>query len=225
MPVPTKITASEVVDPDCLDSLAPLDTGLPHEICPRHATAEELALGQEPTLVIRLDEGSWPPASYALMTIEDPVRQVLGPALPAAELERYGRWIGQHRIDLLDAWQSGQWLDHLRFLDGFTLTILSEKETGLPHRIAVRVGSDGDNEPTLVIYLHRQAYSATSIVLLTLDEPVRQAFGPGLGDGYMTIYSDWIRLNREGLLAHWKGDASSLEMVEALRPLSPPSES
>ena len=92
-----------------LTSMQPDITGLSRPVSVRACGYDEVAdINSNPpaTLVVLMGE---PPAiysRYALVTVDEPVRQVFGSALSIDDLDRVARWIALNRTILLDHWFS-----------------------------------------------------------------------------------------------------------------------
>ena len=101
-------------------------------------------------------------------------------------------------------------------LDGFLLTSMQPDETGLSRPVSVRMCEYGEvaagdlNPPaTLVVSMGEPPCIHVPHGLVTVDEPVRQVFGPALPVDDLDRVARWIALNRATLLDHWLGRNSS----------------
>ena len=90
-----------------LTSLGSCSTGLPRIVCLRMCRYGEVEEGcpvPQATLAVIMHKASSLGEGYAVVTVEEPVHQVYGPALPADELDRLTRWIALNREALLAHW-------------------------------------------------------------------------------------------------------------------------
>lgn len=100
---------SDAIDLDgfLLTPMHPASTGLPRHVNARMCTygeVEERSPTPKPTLAVAMSER--PPIydSFALVTVEEPVRQVHGPEIPPGDLDCVARWIALNREALLAHW-------------------------------------------------------------------------------------------------------------------------
>lgn len=90
-----------------LTCMEPDETGLSRPISVRACEYGEVAEGNPnppATLVVSMGEPPCIHVPHALVMVDEPVRQVFGPALPAHDLARVARWIALNRTTLLDHW-------------------------------------------------------------------------------------------------------------------------
>jgi hypothetical protein len=208
------------LDPDHLDTLETWDTGLPRVLFPRDGLAgDRQAPRAEATIVVCLaEDGSL--SEYALLTVDEPVRQVYGPPLPPDEIALYADWIARHRDHLIANWYGDcDAIDSLKLVDGWLLTSVETDATGLAYRIYGRAADYGPiepgdtREPTIVVERSRDGPP----VIMTVNEPVRQVFGAPLPETKLVVIAGWVAANRDALLAHWRGETSSRDFLAACR--------
>lgn len=221
-----RVTQPEL-DPEHLDTLETWDTGLPRVLCPRDGLAgDRQAPHTEATIVICLaEDGSLLDenralSEYALLTVDEPVRQVYGPQLPPDEIALYADWIARHRDHLIAHWYGDyDAIDSLKLVDGWLLTSVGTDATGLGYRIYGRSADYGPIEPgdtrqpTIVVDWR----SDGPPIIITVNEPVRQVFGAPLPEAELAVIARWIAANRDALLAHWRGDTSSSDFLATCR--------
>ena len=113
-----------------------------------------------------------------------------------------------------------------RDLDGFLLTSLDSCSTGLPRRVCLRTCWYGEVEEgcpvpqaTLAVIMSKVSVIGEGYAVVTVEEPVRQVYGPALPADELDRLTQWIALNREALLAHWLGRTSSGELMASCKAL------
>ena len=90
-----------------LTSLWSCSTGLPRIVCLRTCRYGEVEEGcpvPQATLAVIMSKASVIGEGYAVVTVEEPVHQTYGPALPTDELDRLTQWIALNREALLAHW-------------------------------------------------------------------------------------------------------------------------
>lgn len=112
-------------------------------------------------------------------------------------------------------------------LDGFLLTSMQPDITGLSRHVSVRACGYDDvadiksNPPAnLVVFMGEPPRIHARYALVTVDEPVRQVFGPALPIDDLDRVARWIALNRTILLDHWFSRNGSSTLFQACRKLA-----
>ncbi len=114
-----------------------------------------------------------------------------------------------------------------RDLDGFLLTSLETCSTGLARKVCLRTCWYGEVEEgcpvpqaTLAVIMSKASVLGEGYAVVTVEEPIRQTYGPALPADELDRLTQWIALNREALLAHWLGRTCSSELIASCKTLS-----
>ena len=83
----------------------------------------------------------------------------------------------------------------------------------MPARRFGRGQAGATAEATIVVCLAEDG-SLSKYALLTVDEPVRQVYGPPLPPDEIALYADWIARHRDHLIANWYGDCDAIDSLK-----------
>lgn len=104
--------------------------------------------------------------------------------------------------------------------DMFEMANLWPEDTGLPVVIWVEEGSDVSKDqhgPRMKVMIHPGEMNYQETVTVTLDEPPHLI--GSLEKEYFNKVKEFIKLNREALMAHWNHEISTVELGRRIKKL------
>ena len=103
----------------------------------------------------------------------------------------------------------------------FTMTNLSQQDTGLPVVVWAAVKDEGCDAPCIFFQNSRAAeYLPDSLVPLAIEDGSLFSGHEGalrISDEDLEKIRQWVRLNRSALLEHWHGIISSAGLADRLK--------
>ena len=96
-------------------------------------------------------------------------------------------------------------------------TCLSQKSTGLAMIIWIMAKGISQKIPHIRVQANHSNFpQITSSVCVSIEEQPRLAAGSGIADGDLKDAIEFVRQNRVGLLAHWRGTTDSFMLVKKI---------
>jgi hypothetical protein len=105
---------------------------------------------------------------------------------------------------------------------GYFSTDLSPDITGLPFVVFAYPKWASSREARIKISRSRRIWRQNQFLSVAIGPPVRairNGCGPRLTQDELDLLFRWVELNRDMLIRHWNGETSSMDIIEAVKPI------